>query len=66
MNTKKIIGLLCWLLAFFVPFQSALLNAEPGLGNNIPGLVSFVAFVVLVFAGYLFYDGASGKPQHGH
>lgn len=73
MNTKKLIGLACWLLAFAVPFQFALLDTESvvrpdGSPNNVKGLLSFVAMVVLLFAGYMFYDGANAKKvaSDGH
>lgn len=70
MNTKKLIGLLCWLAAFAIPFHSALLSTEKlGYedGGQLKGLAAFVAFLVLVFLGYIFVDGSgSKKAQHGH
>lgn len=68
MNTKKLIGLACWFLAFLIPFQSALLSTEEV--SNVKGLISFVAMLVLLFAGYMFYDGANANKAshegHGH
>ncbi len=66
MNTKKIIGLLCWLLAFAIPARYSLLESEHV--GNIPGLISFVGFVFLVFLGYWLVDSSTdNKSQsHGH
>lgn len=63
---KKIIGLACWLLAFAIPARFALLETEEV--NNIPGLIAFVSFVVLVFVGYFLVDSANsaGSQSHGH
>jgi predicted acyltransferase len=58
---KKNIGRILWLIALVIPFQSALLNTE-GVGN-MTGLFSFLAMIVLVFAGYALVD--SGKAQVG-
>ena len=52
MNTKKIIGLLCWLLAFAIPARFALLETEHV--ENIPGLIAFVGFVFLICLRYFF------------
>ena len=62
MNKKKIAGLLCWLVAFAIPFQSALLDASSA--SNIKGLINFVAMVALVFVGYMLVDGAD-SPKEG-
>ena len=68
MNIRKIIGFALWLLAFLIPFQSAILSTEE-IGN-VKGLVSFVALVILVFVGYILVDGANAaekaKAGHGH
>jgi hypothetical protein len=65
MNTRKLIGLLFWLLAFAVPAHYALLSTEEV--SNITGLVSFVAFMVLVFLGYWLVDSSdSGKAESHH
>jgi hypothetical protein len=56
MRKRRIIGYLCWLAAFLIPFQSALLSTEEV--SNVKGLISFVALVVLVFLGYILVDGA--------
>ena len=62
---KKIIGLLCWLLAFLIPARFALLESEKV--SNIPGLIAFVSFVFLIFLGYWLVDSASEKnASHGH
>ena len=64
---KRIIGFLCWLAAFLIPFQSALLSTEQV--SNVKGLVSFVALVGLVFLGYILVDGANAADKakaHGH
>lgn len=74
MNVKKILGFVLWILAFAIPFQFALLNAEEvvksdGQADNIKGLVSFVGMMVLVFAGYLLVDSSNRTKQpgdHGH
>lgn len=66
MNTKRLLGLACWLIAFLVPFQPALLSTEEV--SNTVGLISFLAMLVLVFAGYILVDGSSaaGKAHGGH
>ncbi len=56
MRTRRIIGYVCWLAAFAIPFQSALLSTEQV--SNVKGLISFVALVILVFIGYILVDGA--------
>lgn len=62
---KKTIGLLCWLLAFLIPARFALLESEKV--SNIPGLISFVCFVFLVFLGYWLVDSSGDKKKsHGH
>lgn len=63
MNTKKLIGWACWLLAFLVPARYALLESEHA--TNIQGLVSFVAFLFLVFFGYWLVDSSAAKSA-GH
>jgi hypothetical protein len=65
MNTKKIIGLLLWVVAFAIPFKFALLNTEEV--DNITGLVGFVVFLALVFTGYALVDSSSASSgEHGH
>ncbi|MCB0772962.1 MAG: hypothetical protein KJZ58_12525 [Flavobacteriales bacterium] len=65
MNTRKLIGFACWLLALLIPFQHALLSTED-VSNSV-GLISFVALVALVFLGYFLVDGASTAEEgHGH
>jgi len=59
MNKKKILGLLCWLIAFAIPFQSALLNTESV--GNIQGLISFVILIGMVFIGYALVDSSDSK-----
>ena len=56
MRKRRIIGYLCWLAAFLVPFQAAILSTEEV--SNVRGLISFVVFVVLIFLGYILVDGA--------
>lgn len=63
MNTKKLIGLVLWLVAFLIPFQSALLTTEDV--GNMTGLISFVAMLALFFVGYALVDSA-GKPGDSH
>ncbi len=72
---KKIIGLVLWLLAFLLPFKYAILDTdevvlENGRADNILGLLSFVAMLALLFAGYALIDGAgaakTGSGSHGH
>lgn len=68
MNKRKIIGYALWLLAFLIPFQSALLSTED-IGN-VKGLISFVVLLALIFTGYILVDGANAaekaKAGHGH
>ena len=67
MNKRRIIGYLCWLAAFLIPFQSALLSTEEV--GNVTGLVSFVILVFMVFLGYILVDGANAADKakaHGH
>ncbi|HMQ75831.1 MAG TPA: hypothetical protein PKE21_02900 [Flavobacteriales bacterium] len=64
MNTKKLLGLLCWLLAFTIPFRPSILNTD-GVGNTL-GLVSFVAMLALVFIGYWLVDSSGSKATEGH
>ena len=66
MNTKLIIGYLCWLVAFIVPFQPALLSTEEVA--NVTGLISFLVMLVLLFTGYILVDGAhaAAKAKNGH
>ena len=73
MNTRKIIGLALWLVAFTLPFWWSMLNTdqvvyEDGSANNTKGLISFVAMVILVFAGYALVDSAkkdtAGSGHH--
>lgn len=65
MNTKKIIGLLCWLLAFAIPARYSLLESETV--GNIPGLIAFVSFMFLIFIGYYLVDSSGSKNEsHGH
>ena len=64
MNTKKIIGIVLWLLAFAIPFKFALLDTETV--GNIKGLVSFVVMLVLVFTGYALFDSGKQGDTQGH
>ena len=70
MNTRKIIGYALWLLAFLIPFQSAILSTDE-IGN-VKGLISFIVLVVLIFVGYILVDGANAADkakaghEHGH
>ncbi|MCB0795420.1 MAG: hypothetical protein KDB88_11845 [Flavobacteriales bacterium] len=63
--SKKIIGYLLWIVAFIIPFRTALLNtSETG---NVPGLISFVAMLALLFIGYALVDASSsGQEAEGH
>ncbi len=63
MNTKKLLGILCWLLAFAIPFRPSILDTE-GVGNTL-GLLSFLAMVVLVFLGYWLVDSSGSKASEG-
>jgi|GEM_PF-679524 len=74
---KKIIGLALWLIALWLPFKYSILDTDEvvladgsGRADNITGLLAFVAFIVLLFIGYLLYDSAGSKPAsddgHGH
>ena len=68
MNTRKIIGFVLWLLAFLIPFQSAILSTEEV--GEVKGLISFIIMVIMVFTGYILVDGANAaekaKSGHGH
>ncbi|MBV6403787.1 MAG: hypothetical protein IT228_09630 [Flavobacteriales bacterium] len=64
MNTKKLLGILCWLLAFAIPFRPSILDTE-GVGNTL-GLLSFLAMLVLVFLGYWLVDSSGPKASEGH
>jgi hypothetical protein len=65
MNTKKIIGIGLWIVAFAIPFKFSLLNTEKV--DNITGLISFVVLVALVFTGYALVDGSGkGAEEQGH
>lgn len=69
MNIRKIIGYVLWLLAFLIPFQPAILSTD-NVSNTV-GLISFLALVALIFAGYILVDGANAaekaaKAGHSH
>ncbi|MCC7500904.1 MAG: hypothetical protein IT229_00145 [Flavobacteriales bacterium] len=64
MNTKRIIGIVLWVLAFAIPFKFALLDTEAV--GNIKGLVSFVVMLVLVFTGYALFDSGKQGDSQGH
>ncbi len=68
MNTKKIIGIVLWLVAFAIPARYGLLETEEV--SNITGLIGFVAFIFLLFLGYFLVDGSSSSNTtadgHGH
>ncbi len=72
MNIRKIIGLALWLVAFSLPFWWSMLNTDQvvyddGSANNTKGLISFLAMVILVFAGYALVDGSkSDTAGSGH
>ena len=64
---KKLIGIGLWLLAFAFPFRFSILDSkdvllENGTADNITGLLSFLAVVILLFGGYALVDSASSKP----
>ncbi|MBK7382839.1 MAG: hypothetical protein IPP83_05580 [Flavobacteriales bacterium] len=71
---KKIIGLVCWLLAFIVPFRYAILDTDDvvladGRADNIVGLLNFLLMMVLIFVGYALVDSSKGKSpsaEPGH
>ena len=53
---KKLIGIGLWLLAFAIPFRFSILDSkdvllENGTADNITGLLSFLAVVILLFGG---------------
>jgi hypothetical protein len=63
---KKMIGLALWLLAFLIPFKYAILDtdeliAPDGTTDNVTGLISFLAMVVLLLVGYALVDSAGSK-----
>lgn len=69
---KKMIGLALWLLALAIPFRFAILDStdlvQPdGTVENIKGLMSFVATLVLFFVGYALVDSAKkqGSEEAG-
>lgn len=61
MNTKRLIGYLCWLIAFIIPFQPALLSTEEV--PNVTGLISFLIMLALLFTGYILVDGANAAAK---
>lgn len=61
MNKRKIIGYALWLLAFLIPFQSAILSTDE-IGN-VKGLISFIVLVILIFVGYILIDGANAADK---
>ncbi len=71
---KKMIGLALWLVALLVPFRYAILDStdlvQPdGTVENMKGLLSFVAVIVLFFVGYALVDSSKKKASgeaHGH
>jgi len=64
MNTKKALAIVIWIIAFAIPARYGLLETEEV--GNIPGLIGFVSFLVLVFVGYFLMDSASTTKTHGH
>jgi len=67
MNKNKVLGYICWLAAFLIPFQASLLSTEEV--SNVKGLISFVALLILIFTGYILVDGANAADKakaHGH
>lgn len=67
MNSKKIIGIVLWLVAFAIPARYGLLETEEV--SNITGLIGFVAFIFLLFVGYYLVDTSSSGTstgEHGH
>lgn len=70
---KKYIGLALWIAALLIPFRFAILDTdqvvlENGQANNVVGLISFLAFLTLLFLGYALVDSAKKTPEghHGH
>lgn len=71
---KKTIGLALWLLAFLIPFRYAILDTgdlvqEDGTTDNVKGLISFLAMLIMLFVGYALVDSAgpkAGEGSHGH
>lgn len=63
---KKYIGYALWLVALLIPSQASLLSTS-GVGN-ITGLISFLVFLTLLFAGYALVDSsnATASESHGH
>lgn len=64
MNTRKLIGIVIWIFAFAVPAHYALLNSEEV--TNTTGLISFVAFVTLLFIGYWLVDSSDAGKAGSH
>jgi hypothetical protein len=64
MNTKKLLAIAVWLIAFAIPARYGLLETE-GVGN-ITGLIGFVSFVALIFLGYYLMDSSSDNSHAGH
>jgi hypothetical protein len=60
---KKYLGWACWLVAFLVPFNPALLGSEEA--SNTIGVISFVVFIALLFTGYWLYDSSAPAPSQG-
>ena len=65
MNTKKLIGMACWLLAFLLPARYSLVESEQA--SNLGGLVWFLAFLFLMFLGFWLVESSAAKrAYHGH
>ncbi len=66
MNSKKILGVACWLVCL-VPMHYALLDAEAS--SNKTGLIALVGMMALLLVGYALFDSGSSKApaeHHGH
>lgn len=61
MNIKRILGFACMLLAFLVPFQFSMLNVDDM--NNAVGVLGFLGFMALLFAGYALVDSSYPQPE---
>lgn len=64
MNTKKLIGIVLWVLAFAIPFRFSLLETEDV--GNIKGLISFLVMISLVFTGYALFDSGTRSNSEAH
>jgi hypothetical protein len=65
---NKLIGWALWIVGLAWPIHDGLLATEyapweRAEGGNVKGLAMFILTVVLLFAGYIFYDKGASTPK---